>query len=241
MKKGRPQKPSGNVRDLTSQTIGYLKIIRYIESRLSRGSMTAFWLCECKCGNFIEKSSYYLLRPNRGIRSCGCYRADWMKEIFDSNIEKMDSCWIWKGSFNRGGYGKIGMKALAHRRSYEYYKGVIPEGMCVLHSCDIRKCVNPDHLFLGTLGDNNRDRTIKGRSVRGPFSRNSVVTEEMVLEIRKLRICGNEYRTIADKFSIKWDLVRKICKNVVWKHVALGEESKAYISPANGYKKSEPL
>ena len=74
-------------------------------------------------------------------------------------------CWDWQGAICVG-YGTIGNKYKyrgAHRYSWELSNGPIPKGLCVLHKCDNRRCVNPDHLFLGTKGDNNRDRVKKGR------------------------------------------------------------------------------
>jgi hypothetical protein len=78
-----------------------------------------------------------------------------------------DGCWLWKGSPAAGGYGRAGIgsrkTALAHRVAYEIVKGDVPDGMCVLHHCDVRLCVNPAHLFVGTRGDNARDMAAKGR------------------------------------------------------------------------------
>jgi hypothetical protein len=71
-------------------------------------------------------------------------------------------CWYWIGSRDSGGYGIIGPRK-AHRESYELFHGKIPIGMHVLHKCDIRSCINPDHLFLGTQLDNMRDCKRKGR------------------------------------------------------------------------------
>lgn len=65
------------------------------------------------------------------------------------------------GVFGRGGQGR--RLTYAHRWAYALFHGAIPEGMCVLHHCDNPPCINPDHLFLGTKGDNNRDKTAKGR------------------------------------------------------------------------------
>src|SRR5690554_6899875 len=77
-------------------------------------------------------------------------------------------CWHWR-KVRPGGYGASEMlgERLAHRVSWKIHHGEIPEGMCVLHKCDVRNCVNPDHLFLGTKADNHRDMVEKGRQPRG--------------------------------------------------------------------------
>lgn len=75
-------------------------------------------------------------------------------------------CWEWTGSTNDSGYGTLYRPpnpALLHRRVYEAIFGPIPDDLCVLHRCDNPPCFRPDHLFLGTIGDNNRDMRDKGR------------------------------------------------------------------------------
>jgi len=88
-----------------------------------------------------------------------------MKRFFDK-VEKTESCWLWIAGGRGKGYGsfKINGKSIdAHRVSYELHNGEIPKEMHVCHTCDNTKCVNPDHLFLGSPKDNWQDGFNKGR------------------------------------------------------------------------------
>lgn len=81
-------------------------------------------------------------------------------------VEKTETCWLWKGYRRTDGYGGYGPH-LVHRYAYEFARGPIPQGLCVCHSCDVKNCVNPDHLFIGTYSDNMQDASKKGRMASG--------------------------------------------------------------------------
>lgn len=103
------------------------------------------------------------------------------KERFWKFVEKGPLCWNWTASLTPNGYGRITERIdrvktkqrYAHRLSYEINKGPIPTGLYVCHSCDNRRCVNPEHLWLGTQGDNIRDAANKGRAGRRPRIRSA--------------------------------------------------------------------
>lgn len=143
----------------------------------------------------------------------------------ENYVRKTESCWLWVGLKNRGGYG-VGMRKgkhfLAHRLFYALTTEKIPHGMCVLHKCDVRNCVNPDHLFIGTYADNNKDRSKKGRNgyVKGGKHPRAILSDEKVIEMRKLRnIDGLKFREIAELFGVHLTTAVYAVKGKNWPHI----------------------
>lgn len=107
---------------------------------------------------------------------------------FWSKVTKTHTCWLWTGANNGKGYGRLyvgGKFVYPHRYSFKLHIGDIPTGMLVCHSCDVRNCVNPDHLFLGTSKDNTQDMISKGR-----LRSATKLSEHDVMRIRDLYASG---------------------------------------------------
>jgi predicted XRE-type DNA-binding protein len=107
-----------------------------------------------------------------------------------------------------------------HRVMYEFFNGKIPEGMCVLHKCDTPLCCNPQHLFIGTRADNNRDAKEKGRTSCGENKAISKLTDEAVREIRLLAEQGAVTQMqMAQKFGVSRTVISRVIGKRIWKHV----------------------
>lgn len=146
---------------------------------------------------------------------------------FWSRVQKVDgdACWEWPGSLTRHGYGRV-LRSLgdkkhsaAHRVAYETAVGPIPIGLCVCHRCDNRRCVRPDHLFLGTIADNNTDKTLKGRCPRGEDHGNAKLTEEQVVEILAALSGGARGSDLARKFGVSEPAISMIRNGLRWPHL----------------------
>jgi len=131
-----------------------------------------------------------------------------------SRVKPEDSgCWIWTGTIDPGnGYGRIhntDRKRYAHRVSYETFKGVIPEGQHVLHTCDCKACANPDHLYIGTPIDNARDYATRTEL----WVRNGRLRPAQVLEIVFLRFeKGWSYNSLSERFHASQQAIANICR-----------------------------
>lgn len=137
------------------------------------------------------------------------------------SVAKNGDCWEWRASKHRQGYGQFrmdGSTQLAHRASWMIFKGEIPAGMCVCHSCDNTACVNPDHLWLGSQRDNVRDMDKKGRRVisRAENVGTAKLTAEQVKEIRQSL---ERSVVLAARYGVSRSAIRRIQSLRYWKSV----------------------
>ncbi len=138
--------------------------------------------------------------------------------------EPNTGCWLWGGGDQSNGYGLFWAKGKAwrvHRWAYQHFIGPIPEGLYVLHKCDVRPCVNPEHLMLGTHLDNMRDMCAKGRQLNGEANHNAKLTAVDVLGIR---VCGGTASQVAGRYGVSESTISQIRRGETWSHVK-GEDS----------------
>ena len=151
-----------------------------------------------------------------------------VEERFWSKVKKTNGCWLWLDVPDAYGYGIFFIwpqNKKAHRISWEIHNGAIPAQLHVLHSCDNPLCVNPQHLFLGTQADNNRDCIAKGRhrASKGEDNGYSKLTTLQVLEIRKMYKTGlYTQQSLAVRFKIHTAHVHSIVVGKRWKHLPIG-------------------
>lgn len=157
-------------------------------------------------------------------------------ERFEAKVwpEPNSGCWLWGGSLEGGdGYGQFmtnsGRPARvvgSHRASWELHYGPIPDGLLVCHKCDNRACVNPGHLFLGTMKDNMADASRKGRMnwkvntrdglPRGSAHHQAVLTEVQVLAIRASTEVGAR---LAEEYGVSNNTISRIRRRKIWRHL----------------------
>jgi len=136
---------------------------------------------------------------------------DSVKRRFFLYADVKDGCWGWKASFRPSGYGGLWVNNKNYsinRISWILHFGTIPEGLFVLHKCDNPVCANPNHLFLGTMMDNSKDKISKGRS-----NCNKKLSQDQINDIIKRSFELNEcQKQIASLYSITPQAVRYVIK-----------------------------
>ena len=152
------------------------------------------------------------------------------KSFWSNVIPKTQSeCWNWNGFKNEDGYGHIGVigyNIRTHRLSWMIHFGPIPNGVCVCHRCDNPACVNPSHLFLGTVQDNVTDRHLKGRSRGGsqPGESHNMakLKDDDVRQIfNEARSRSSTQREIAKKYGVTQSAISNILTGKLWRHLNL--------------------
>lgn len=141
------------------------------------------------------------------------------------SIANDNGCMIWTGVIGNCGYGQLQLLSKkfirAHRMSYKYFKGDLGTDMLVCHTCDNKKCVAPEHLFLGTPAENMTDMINKNRSrkVKGNCHYMSKINEDDVLKIRNLKKSGKTYLEISKIFNVHMQTIASIIQGRSWSHV----------------------
>lgn len=142
------------------------------------------------------------------------------KFIAKVEISGTDECWLWKAGFQSRGYGSFGCNGktyLAHRVSYVIHKGIIPDGKIIMHLCDNKKCVNPNHLKVGTIAENNRAALPRRKSLTQELHVKSKLTTDDVRAIRKLRAENKfAYPILARKFNVSVNTIGRIVRKEYW-------------------------
>lgn len=141
-----------------------------------------------------------------------------LEKRFWARVKKGDGCWLWSGSKTPKGYGYIDGVPV-HRVSWELCCGSIPAGLCVLHRCDVRHCVRPDHLFIGTKQDNSSDMVAKGRSTWGEKNPTAKLSEDDVLSILDMLHDGIRQPAVAHMFGVSRSNISCIWTGKSWQHV----------------------
>lgn len=178
------------------------------------------------------------LRPYQAL-AIQSLRTGREKPVIDRVLERVEmipesGCWIFMGALHESGYGIVGLGGRGdgvdrtHRVAYRHFHGEIPAGLFVCHSCDVRACCNPNHLFLGTAKDNTTDMLSKSRGSKPPRNfhdkgenrYNAKLTEADVIAMRRRHEDGTSIYRIAKDYGLCQAVASRIVKRKSWRHVA---------------------
>ncbi len=181
--------------------------------------------CACGCGQLFV-SRYLKKRMTRFIH--GHNKRSTLDKQFWDKMDRSGECWIWQGYRNPKGYGQIRITSeekttravLTHRLSYELTYGPIPNGKYVCHRCDNPSCCRPDHLFIGTIADNQQDMVLKGRTSRGEHHYHTTLKSTDIIAIRTQYAAGSVSQAdLGRMFGVHAGTIGAIIARRTWKHV----------------------
>lgn len=192
------------------------------EDRLQAEFELKHIICSAKQAGRRRHPSAVKAGPVKGYKYKTPKKTRPLADRFWAKVHKSEGCWLWIGSLTYSGYGHLQRGRAgegwinAHRASWELHFGPIPKDVLVLHACDNRRCVRPDHLFLGSPRDNTADMYAKGRAAIGVKHGNAVLTPETVKWIRNTPW---PIIRMARHLGLNRTTVRDALRKKTWKHV----------------------
>lgn len=152
---------------------------------------------------------------------------EWLKRVFKKVVVTESGCWEWQGYVAPCGYARMQIKKVnlyIHRLFYVTYKEPIV-GKLVCHTCDNKRCLNPDHMFLGTHNENMRDMKVKGRS-SGPKSKGvpNIQTRLTAEQVAEIYTSKKKVRALAEDYNVAIKTVYFIKRDISWTAVTSGLE-----------------
>lgn len=159
------------------------------------------------------------------VRACESIAARFWKNVCVKGHPSpvKGGCWLWTGGIVDG-YGYLSGVGYAHRVAYRLLVGPIPDGLCVCHTCDNRRCVKPGHLFLGTNADNVADKVRKNRQhkPKGLLNGRALLDEETVKAIRQRYIphhIVHGCEAMAREYGVCFSAIHRVIKHRSWRHI----------------------
>ena len=136
--------------------------------------------------------------------------------------EPTSGCWLWTGGLSSYGYAAMQinkMQRLVHKIMFERCNGEVPDGGILCHTCNVRSCVNPNHLYVGTPASNYHDAVAANRHPHGDTHGHAKLSEVDVRDMRRLYADGMSLTAIALTFGVTRPTATKACKGASWQHV----------------------
>jgi hypothetical protein len=190
-----------------------------LEDHMELASLTK--VCEIEgCSRRVHGRGLCVAHYSQWRKVAGPQQRPTAEERFWPNVNKTETCWLWTGSVNNKGYGKLSFKGeyvYAHRFSMYLVLGRWPND-CILHSCDTPLCVNPDHLREGSQTENLQEMRQRHRHTYGERHPHAKLTQNQVETIRILLDEGVAAKDIADRFNISTTTVGRIRRGEGWAH-----------------------